>query len=71
LQKLSNPHVITADQVDASILEVGVNGNKFDFSFQNKDKRKVMIEDIAETVIRLSQHIPGGILLFFASYQMM
>jgi len=52
-------------------LEVGVNGNKFDFSFQNKDKRKVMIEDIAETVIRLSQYVPGGILLFFASYQMM
>lgn len=69
--KLSNQHVITAEQVDASILEVGFNGKKFDFSYQNRSKRKEMIVDTADTLIRLSQHVPGGILLFFASYQMM
>jgi regulator of telomere elongation helicase 1 len=69
--KLSNQHVITAEQVDASILEVGFNGNEFDFSYQNRSKRKEMIVDIADTLIRLLKHVPGGILLFFASYQMM
>ena len=69
-QKLENPHVIDPKQVQITILSKGIGGQNFNFSFQNRDNNLVFV-DLGNTLVRIAQKTPGGILLFFPSYRVM
>ena len=69
-QKLENPHVISPDQVNISILRRGVGSSEFKFDYQSRDNHE-MIDDLANTIGSIAQRVPGGILIFFPSYRLM
>jgi regulator of telomere elongation helicase 1 len=68
--KLENPHVIKKIQAKISILNKGIDGNTFDFSYSNRDSES-MISDLGRSIAKLAEVTPGGILMFFPSYSLM
>ncbi len=44
--KLENPHVISSDQVNISILKTGISSNEFKFDYQTRDNFE-MVDDVA------------------------
>ncbi len=68
--KLENPHVISPEQVNISILKNGVDSSEFKFDYQNRDNTE-MVDDLAVTIAKLASRVPGGILIFFPSYKLM
>lgn len=46
-----------------------MNGTPFNFSHYNRDDPN-LIADLGESLLKLSEITPGGILVFFPSYQM-
>ena len=69
-QKLENPHVISAEQVNISILKRGMLGENLQFDYKSRDNPK-MLEDLALSIGKVSEQVPGGILVFFPSYKML
>jgi len=47
-----------------------LNDQEFKFDFENRNKVE-MIDDLAQTIARVSERVPGGILIFFPSYKFM
>ena len=68
--KLENPHVISADQVNISILRKGIGSSEFKFDFQSRENHE-MLDDLAQTIAKLASRVPGGMLIFFPSYKLM
>ncbi|CDW84129.1 regulator of telomere elongation helicase 1 [Stylonychia lemnae] len=56
------------DQVQISILTKGVKQNSFNFSYQNRENEKALI-DLGVSIQQISKVTPGGILVFFPSYR--
>lgn len=54
----------------AGIFQKGPQGNTFNFCFSNRDKEELFI-DMGETFINLARQIPNGVLIIFASYQLL
>lgn len=69
-QQLENPHVIDPKQVQISVLSKGINNSTMNFSYQNRDNMN-MFADLGNSVARLAEITPGGILMFFPSYRLM
>jgi Rad3-related DNA helicase len=69
-QRLENPHVINNKQVMISVLQQGINSEKFNFSYQNRENFRMFV-DLGHTVKRIAEKTPGGILMFFPSYKLM
>lgn len=68
--KLENSHVIDPKQVFLSILSKGKENVPFNFSYQNRDNQ-LMWRDLGNSVIRIAEKTPGGILMFFPSYRVL
>ncbi len=68
--KLESTHVIEPSQVNISILRRGLNSQEFKFDFENRDNQG-MINDLGFTIAKISERVPGGILIFFPSYKLM
>ena len=68
--KLENSHVIDPKQVFLSILSKGKDNIPFNFSYQNRDNQ-MMWRDLGNSVIRIAEKTPGGILMFFPSYRVL
>ena len=69
--KLENNHVISDEQFHFCILTSSIF-NKMEFNF-NKDNRSniEMIHQLGLTILELTKITPGGILVFFGSYNLM
>jgi len=68
--KLENPHVISADQVNISILRNGIQSSEFKFDYQTRENFE-MHDDLASTIAKIASRVPGGLLIFFPSYKLM
>ena len=69
--KISNPHVInTSTNLLAGVFNSGPLGNRLNFSFKKRDNTE-SLADLGELILHLTRHIPNGVLVFFASYQLM
>ena len=68
--QLENPHVINTKQVYISVLAAGKTGTNLNFSYQNRDNMDIFRE-LGETVARVAETTPGGVLIFFPSHRMM
>ena len=68
--KLENPHVISPDQVNISILKTGISSSEFKFDYQTRENFE-MHDDLAQTIAKVASRVPGGLLIFFPSYKLM
>lgn len=68
---LSNPHIVnTSENLLAGIFTKGPQDSIFNFCYGNREKEEMFV-DIGETMINISRHIPNGVLMIFASYQLL
>ncbi len=67
---IENKHVISKDQANISILTTGVKGSELIFSHKHRELEQPII-DLGETLIKITEVTPGGMLIFFPSYQML
>ena len=58
------------EQANISIITHGIYGTELNFSHKTRDDEKAQI-DLGETIYKVVEVTPGGILLFFPSYQML
>jgi len=69
IYEFSCGHVIDgATQLLPAVLSHGPSGQKFDFTYSNRNDTK-LIDDLGRTVINFCNIIPGGVVCFFPSYQ--
>ena len=52
------------------MLDQGIRSNKFNFNFNNRENWD-MFCDLGETIARIAEITPGGILVFFSSYKIL
>lgn len=69
-QRIENPHVIDPRQVFVSILPQGMGKSRFNFSYQNRENPQIYV-DLGNTLAKIAEMTPGGILMFFPSYRLM
>jgi chromosome transmission fidelity protein 1 len=67
IQTLSCGHVIPPSHLLAIPLSRAPSGSDFDFTFENRNKEKTLI-DLGDTILTIIQHIPDGVVVFFPSY---
>ena len=69
--KLENNHVISDEQFHFCLLASSVD-NKIEFNFNNNNRSNIdMIYQLGLTILELCKITPGGILVFFSSYNIM
>ncbi|QDS71585.1 hypothetical protein FKW77_006132 [Venturia effusa] len=67
IMTLSCGHVIPPSNLLAWPVTQGDDGVDFDLTFENREA-KTMIDRIGDTLLRLIQNIPDGVVVFFPSY---
>ncbi|EFQ88691.1 hypothetical protein PTT_15338 [Pyrenophora teres f. teres 0-1] len=67
IMTLSCGHVIPPSNLLAVPVMRTSGGVEFDFTFENRNKEKTMI-DLGTAILNFSQHIPDGVVVFFPSY---
>lgn len=67
---LENPHIVKVNQVLVRVLTKGPDGEVLNCSYQNRDNPKY-VHSLGRSILSLSIMIPGGLLVFFASYPIM
>lgn len=67
IMTLSCGHVIPPSSLLAVPLVKASSGAEFDFTFENRNKEKTMV-DLGNAILAVAQHIPDGVVVFFPSY---
>jgi chromosome transmission fidelity protein 1 len=67
IMTLSCGHVIPPSRLLAVPVVRASSGNEFDFTFENRNKEKTMV-DLGRTILSMAQHTPDGVVVFFPSY---
>lgn len=65
---LENKHVVELSQVHFAVLTGGKVQFRFDSANRNNSN---MVTELGETIVKLIQNAPGGVLVFFPSYSFM
>jgi chromosome transmission fidelity protein 1 len=60
-------HVVPPDSVLPLIIKSGPSGKFLDFTFQHRDTPETYLE-LSRTLVNVCNVIPGGIVIFFPSY---
>ena len=68
--QLENQHAIDKSQLMVSVIQSDFNKNQINFLY-NKRKDHSQIIGLGQFIKTLEKDIPGGILLFFPSYDLM
>lgn len=68
--QLENDHVIQSDQIFVRVVGKGVSGKELSSKFGRRDDPEYVAE-LGNTLASLCRNIPGGVLVFFASYSAM
>jgi chromosome transmission fidelity protein 1 len=64
---LSCGHVIPPSNLLAVPVVKASSGAEFDFTFENRNKEKTMV-DLGNAILAMVKHIPDGVVVFFPSY---
>jgi chromosome transmission fidelity protein 1 len=67
IMTLSCGHVIPPSNLLAVPIVRASSGNEFDFTFENRNKEKTMV-DLGHAILGMAQHTPDGVVVFFPSY---
>jgi regulator of telomere elongation helicase 1 len=68
--RIENKHVIDPCQAKISILSKGVGGTSFNFSHKFREQESIQ-HDLGLTLLKICEVTPGGVLVFFSSYNML
>lgn len=64
---IENKHVVRPEQANISILTHGVRGTELNFSHKYREDEAAQM-DLGETIVKIAEVTPGGMLVFFPSY---
>jgi len=67
---LENPHIISDEQIHVRVIGKGVSGKELTSSFQRRKDGEYYTE-LGNTLVSLAKVVPGGMLIFFPSYNVM
>lgn len=67
IMTLSCGHVIPPSNLLAVPVVRRSSGNEFDFTFENRNKEKTIV-DLGDAILGMARHTPDGIVVFFPSY---
>jgi len=67
IMTLSCGHVIPPSNLFAVSVMHATSGAEFDFTFENRNKEKTMV-DLGMAILNFAKHIPDGVVVFFPSY---
>jgi chromosome transmission fidelity protein 1 len=67
IMTLSCGHVVPPTNLLAAPIVRASSGSEFDFTFENRNKEKTMV-DLGNAILTFAQHIPDGVVVFFPSY---
>lgn len=67
ISTLSCGHVIPPSNLFAIPVAQSVSGIDFDFTFENRNKEKTII-DLGVSIHQIVRHVPDGVVVFFPSY---
>lgn len=67
IMRLSCGHVIPPSNLLAVPVVTARSSADFDFTFENRNKEKTMI-DLGDAILSMAQNIPDGVVVFFPSY---
>jgi regulator of telomere elongation helicase 1 len=67
---LENPHIIENEQIHVRVVAKGVTGKLLNSSFERRKDAEYYIE-LGNTLVRLAEVVPAGMLVFFPSYGVM
>ena len=68
--RLENPHIIPDDQIHVRVVGQGVSNKILSSSYERRQDDDYYTE-LGNTIISLAKIIPGGMLIFFPSYNVM
>ena len=68
--KIENKHVIKREQAMISVITHGIAGKELNFSHKFREDEPAL-QDLGESILKIIEVTPGGILLFFPSYAML
>lgn len=68
--ELENTHVIDKKQVCMGVMSKGPSGKEFQFTYQSRNDDKMLI-DLGESILKVAERSPDGMLVFFPSYALM
>ncbi|KAL1962787.1 hypothetical protein VTN77DRAFT_9156 [Rasamsonia byssochlamydoides] len=68
LQTFSFGHVIPLENLTAQTLARGILGTEFNFTYDSRHSEQ-MITDLGQTIAKLCEVIPDGVVAFFPSYE--
>jgi regulator of telomere elongation helicase 1 len=68
--RIENTHVVPASHIFVGVLPQGPNGGLLTSTF-NRRENSQYLEELGETIIRICETTPDGVLCFFTSYGMM
>lgn len=63
-------HVISAENINLSLLSQGSSGIKFNFSYETRNNAQ-MIQELGIVIANFSRIIPSGLVVFFTSFSYM
>ncbi|XP_072040850.1 ATP-dependent DNA helicase DDX11-like [Amphiura filiformis] len=67
IAEFSCGHVIPPDQLLPIALTTGPSGVDFNFTYQSRDTPKMM-DEVGRVLVNVSNVVPGGVVIFFPSY---
>ena len=67
IEQFTCDHIVSKDNVLPLIIKTGPSNQTLDFTFQHRDKASTYNE-LASTLIKICQVVPGGMVVFFPSY---
>jgi chromosome transmission fidelity protein 1 len=70
LEVFSCGHVIPNEQLLPICLSAGPTNVPFNFTFEKRNKES-LVKEMGLAIVNLSNVVPGGIVVFFASYSYM
>jgi chromosome transmission fidelity protein 1 len=67
IMTLSCGHVIPPSNLLAIPIVRAYSGSEFDFTFENRNKEKTMV-DLGHAILTMAENVPDGLVVFFPSY---
>ena len=67
IDRFSCGHIVSKDNVLPIVVKSGPRGHTLDFTYQNRDREQTY-EELASSLIQICDAVPGGIVVFFPSY---
>jgi chromosome transmission fidelity protein 1 len=65
--KFDSSHIVDSSRIKSAILSKGVNGTPFEFIWKQRDNSNMFV-DLGETLVKIVQTVPGGVVLLVPSY---